>query len=106
VALRCEKTGGKLLGGAIGGGDARGTERGGTGPLYPSQSSTGTVQWRSSGEELLSDGGVSGSIFRGRWKRRVGALMGKGLKGSGRYWGGVIAGRFRLQRERESNRGR
>jgi hypothetical protein len=32
--LRCEMTGGKLMGGAVGGGDARGTERGGAGPLY------------------------------------------------------------------------
>jgi hypothetical protein len=60
----------KLLGGSVGGGDARGTEGGGMGPLYLSQSSTGTMQWRSSGEELLSDGGVFGSVSRGKWERR------------------------------------
>jgi hypothetical protein len=54
---------------------------------------------------LLSDGGVSGSIFRGRWKRRVGGLMGKGLKGPGHYWGGVIAGHFQ-NREKGRRRGR
>jgi hypothetical protein len=32
------------MGGAVGGGDARGTERGDAGPLYPSQSSIATVQ--------------------------------------------------------------
>jgi hypothetical protein len=31
---------------------------------------------RFSGERFLHDGGVSGSISRGRWKRRVGALIG------------------------------
>jgi hypothetical protein len=36
-------------------------------------------------------------------KRGVGGLMGKGLKGPGNYWGGVITGHFR-NREREKKR--
>jgi hypothetical protein len=44
AALRCGMTREKLMRGAVGGGDARGTERGGAGPLYPSQSWMATMQ--------------------------------------------------------------
>jgi predicted RNA-binding Zn-ribbon protein involved in translation (DUF1610 family) len=67
------------VGGAVGEGYARGTERGGAGPLYPSQSSTGTVQWRSSGEEFRRPRCGSSGVAKGERERSSGAIYRGGL---------------------------